>query len=295
MREREQFPPALCRAARGLLGWSIDQLAGEAGLEAEALELFEGQDGELAESEMAHIGHAFNRAGVIVIPERMAGPGVRFAWPIASTRAAPSERIAQRQLGAGAKAPPSPSVAPRNAAILPIPAGTDWPFDVSNGGGRPTRFWTYRDATGAELFHVARFDNPDGSVRAFVPRTLWSDPEFGRFGRSWVWRPLPPPRPIYNLDGLAAQPAAPVLVAACEEAAELEAGNWPRFVVVTWQGGRKALPLADWSPLAGRRVVISASLDDYHRRHASRELARLLRAAGAELIDDDLDGSERAS
>ena len=81
MRDRSIFPPALCRAARGLLGWSTDRLALAAGLEAEAVELFEAGEGALADNESAAIGEALNRAGVIAIRERLAGGGVRFSRP----------------------------------------------------------------------------------------------------------------------------------------------------------------------------------------------------------------------
>ena len=89
MRERSVFPPALCRAARGLLGWSADRLALAAGLEAEAVELFEAGEGDLADRDKAAIGEALNRAGVIAIRARLAGDGVRFSRPVSGGEVGP--------------------------------------------------------------------------------------------------------------------------------------------------------------------------------------------------------------
>lgn len=79
MRVRERYSPAQCRAARGLLAWCVDELARAARLEAEAVELYEAGEGELAEDELARIGAAFAVAGVIAKPADLAGEGVRFA------------------------------------------------------------------------------------------------------------------------------------------------------------------------------------------------------------------------
>lgn len=78
MRSRERFSPAQCRAARALLGWSLEELARGAGLEVEGLELFEAGEGELGERDLAALGEALCRAHVIALPEKVAGEGVRF-------------------------------------------------------------------------------------------------------------------------------------------------------------------------------------------------------------------------
>lgn len=78
MRDRERFSPAQCRAGRGLLGWPPERLAQAAGLEPEAVELYEAAEGALAESELARLGGAFAEHGVIALPQNLAGEGVRF-------------------------------------------------------------------------------------------------------------------------------------------------------------------------------------------------------------------------
>jgi hypothetical protein len=81
MRERERFSPAQCRAGRALLEWTAEDLSTRAALDPEAVELFEAQGGDLAGTEQARIGSAFYAAGVIAIPEGLAGEGVRFSRP----------------------------------------------------------------------------------------------------------------------------------------------------------------------------------------------------------------------
>jgi hypothetical protein len=284
MREREQFPPALCRAARGLLGWSIDQLAGEAALEGEAIELFEASAGELAESELAKIGRAFGRAGVIAIRERLAGAGVRWARPAS----APLFGSGEDHHGEAGNAFDEDDEDSRLEArwrclIAPIPAHAPDPFDPC-AGGPPQRapFWTYRNHAGAALFYVVRFENPDGSLRCFMPRTLWAE---ASSRPHWEWAPHRPPRPLYGLHKLAARPGAPVLILLGEAAADDAAALRPQLVAMTWQGGRKGMAKADWAALAGRRVAISPAVDDCSGRRMSPPLARHLAAAGADLIE----------
>ena len=71
---------AQVRAARGLLDWSLPRLAAEAGLEAEALELFEAGRAELSEADARVVSSALYVAGVIPIPADLAGEGVRLRY-----------------------------------------------------------------------------------------------------------------------------------------------------------------------------------------------------------------------
>ena len=81
LRPRETFSPRQCRAARALLNWPVHMLASSAALEAEAVELFEAGDAELADDEHAAIGRALSAAGVVAIPAGSAGEGVRLRQP----------------------------------------------------------------------------------------------------------------------------------------------------------------------------------------------------------------------
>ena len=75
------FSPAQCRAARALLDWSAERLARAAALDREAVELYEASAAELSDRELSAIRTALRRAGVLAIPARLAGEGVRLNAP----------------------------------------------------------------------------------------------------------------------------------------------------------------------------------------------------------------------
>lgn len=88
MRSRERFSPAQARAARALLGWSVDQVAAASRLEAEAIEIYEAGEAELGEVQLALLGYAFACAGVIAkAGTHLAGEGVRRSAPLVSLSA----------------------------------------------------------------------------------------------------------------------------------------------------------------------------------------------------------------
>ncbi|TCZ64302.1 hypothetical protein EXY23_06530 [Roseicella aquatilis] len=137
--------------------------------------------------------------------------------------------------------------------------------------GAPTTTWHYRDAAGALLFAVCRFD-PAGARKEILPLSCGAE--------GWRWKALPEPRPLYGLDRLAARPAAPVLVVEGEKAADAAVGIFPDFAVVTWPGGAQAVGKADWSPLRGRLVAAWPD-NDAPGHKAAAEVAKATSAAGA--------------
>jgi hypothetical protein len=58
--------------------------------------------------------------------------------------------------------------------VLPIPADAPPMPRTHSALGRPSGRWHYRDAAGAALFAVLRFDKADGR-KEFLPLTLWRD------------------------------------------------------------------------------------------------------------------------
>ena len=78
MRQRQTFSPAQCRAARGLLNWSQAELAERVRVQVEAVELFEGGDGDWSEEDLHKLGAVFYAMGVIAVRPALAGEGVRF-------------------------------------------------------------------------------------------------------------------------------------------------------------------------------------------------------------------------
>jgi transcriptional regulator with XRE-family HTH domain len=70
--------PAQCRAARGLLDWSQQDLASQAGLGIVTVRQIEAGTTEPRRATLVVVRQAFERAGVEFIDENGGGPGVRL-------------------------------------------------------------------------------------------------------------------------------------------------------------------------------------------------------------------------
>jgi uncharacterized protein (DUF927 family) len=162
------------------------------------------------------------------------------------------------------------------AAILPAPSPL--PATIRHRRlGEPARVWAYRDAAGALLFAVARFETKAG--KEVMPYT------FGTLaGReAWHWRAPPAPRPLFGLDALAARPGAPVLIVEGEKAAEAAAAIFADHVVTTSPSGARAASRADWSPLRGRSCTVWPDHDAEGADYAA-EVVRLATVAAAQRV-----------
>jgi putative DNA primase/helicase len=126
------------------------------------------------------------------------------------------------------------------------------------------------------MFWTSRFDGRQGD-KTVLPLSFCQHAD-GQ--REWRWMALPEPRPIYNLDKLAANPGKPVLVCEGEKAAEAASQLFPDFVATTSPNGAKSAGKADWKPLAGHPVVIWPDHDDGGNKYAAA-VARFAREAGA--------------
>lgn len=122
--------------------------------------------------------------------------------------------------------------------------------------------WRYSDT-----FIVARF--PGKKIRPIS----WT-------GTAWEWKAPPAPRPLLNLAQLASRPDATVLVVEGEKTCDAAARLFPAAVATTWASGCKAIDKSDWSPLAGRKVVLWPDHDG-PGNDAMRKLAQLLLRIGA--------------
>ncbi|WP_374990972.1 multiprotein-bridging factor 1 family protein [Hyphomicrobium sp. LHD-15] len=67
-----------CRAARGLLGWTQEQLAGAAGIGLSSILYLEREKRTVSDEINVSIQKALERAGVEFIPENGGGAGVRL-------------------------------------------------------------------------------------------------------------------------------------------------------------------------------------------------------------------------
>lgn len=140
--------------------------------------------------------------------------------------------------------------------IVPVPAEAP---DYRTGWGHyargvPARHWEYRGGPdGALLGVVCRFETSDGG-KEILPLT-WCENDRG--ARAWRYVAFPEPRPMYGLPRLAGPVDRVVVIVEGEKCAdalhELLEGSLP---VLAWPGGANGIGKVDWSPLAGRRVVL---------------------------------------
>jgi RecA-family ATPase len=89
----------------------------------------------------------------------------------------------------------------------------------------------------------------------------------------WIIGGMPEPRPLYHLPELRARPQERVYVCEGEKAAEAAATI--DLLATTSPHGAESAGKADWSPLAGREVVILPDNDDAGREYA-RDVTSIL-------------------
>ncbi|MCT0230931.1 toprim domain-containing protein [Synechococcus sp. CS-1324] len=167
------------------------------------------------------------------------------------------------------------------------PPGDALPPALNRGA---TAQWAYRNGAGEVLFWIQRIQLRNGG-KAFLHR-VWLDGDWHRPSRrdafSCEW---PTPRPLYGLPDLLQRLEAPVLVVEGEGTADAAARLLPEHVVLAWPNGAKAIAKADWSPLAGRSVILWPDADAAGQA-AMESLAALLQAQGCQVqlvaLPDDL-------
>ncbi|MGI8570392.1 MAG: hypothetical protein ACR2KT_15745, partial [Methylocella sp.] len=157
----------------------------------------------------------------------------------------------------------------KGECVMPVPADAPPMPNAHPKFGNPSARWPYRDASGALLFEVWRFDPAGG--KEFRPLSLRC--VSGRL--EWQWAGVAEPRPLYGLDRLAANPGAPVVIYEGEKSADAAARIFPKSVCITSPGGSQAASKADWPPLAGRRVLIWPDADKPGQKYAA-EVAAIL-------------------
>ena len=163
------------------------------------------------------------------------------------------------------------------SSIVPVPEDAPPPPSEHYKRGAPSRRETYRDANGAVLGYVLRFDLPD-DAKEFLPLTYCRHSDDGR--TEWRWKSWTVPRPLYGLDRLAARPEAPVILCEGEKAADAAAELLPDQVGVSAPGGSNAAGKANWSHLAHRSVTVWPDADKPGLKYAAAA-ARALAAVSA--------------
>ena len=155
-----------------------------------------------------------------------------------------------------------------------FPTARDAVAELERRYGPRSTTWTYHDAGGEPVGLVVRWNTPTGkNVR---PVSRKAD------GSGWCIGGMPAPRPLYALPDLLATPTGSrVYVTEGEKAAD--AARAVGLTATTSPHGSKSAGKVDWSPVAGRDVVILPDHDPAGERYAD-DVARLATAAGAKSV-----------
>lgn len=79
---------------------------------------------------------------------------------------------------------------------------------------------------------------------------------------AWRWLSFPKPRPLYGLDRLVQfDGKVPVLLVEGEKCVDVATEIIHQIPIVSWPGGGKAIRFVDFSPLAGRKVILWRDAD----------------------------------
>lgn len=155
------------------------------------------------------------------------------------------------------------NVRPSFEAIMPVP--DDAPSIArkakSKKMGKPTKIWTYRNAEGRPMGHVARYDIPPSEDKP-ADKVIWPWTFGLREGRrEWCVGAMPEPRVPFNLDKITKNPEVPILWHEGEKAADAGEILFPKWISTTTVGGGSAPHLTDFTPFAGRLVILSPDND----------------------------------
>lgn len=165
--------------------------------------------------------------------------------------------------------------------IVPVPPDAPLPESYRHPKhGAPSKVWRYTDALDQLMFTVARFDFLDGDgkpAKDILPLTFC---DIGKGRRAWRAKGIAGPRPLYRLPDIAARLDAVLIVAEGEKSADAAAILFPDMVATTPPHGAKSPHKADWTPVAGRTVIIATDNDEAGQQFGDK-VCELARAAGA--------------
>lgn len=164
----------------------------------------------------------------------------------------------------------TPAAAPtEEQRPIGLPPADTPPPNFKTKYGEATGVWTYRTLAGTVIGYISRYD-PKGARKQIMP---WSWDIATSQWRNWAFTA---PRPLYGLEMLGARDGAPVMFVEGEKAADAArvlAGK--TYVVMAWPGGVQAISRTDFSPVAGRRVLLWPDADE-PGREGMRSLASRL-------------------
>lgn len=130
--------------------------------------------------------------------------------------------------------------------------------------GKPATVHEYLDESGVHVGSVIRWQRPRAD-KVIRPTSLHAD--------GWRLEHMPEPRPLLDRRRIV-ETAARVYVVEGEKCVDAASGLG--LVATTSVGGSNAASKSDWSPLAGREVVILPDADESGRKYADEVAAILL-------------------
>jgi KaiC/GvpD/RAD55 family RecA-like ATPase/biotin operon repressor len=170
--------------------------------------------------------------------------------------------------------------------ILPIPqTAGQAPREHPELGPWSAR-WFYKDEQGDVLQIVCRFDLPDIDPETGKPKkefrvqTYW---EHRDGHRSWRWKHVPAPKPLYGIDRLAQNTGATINLCEGEKCADTAERLFPGEVGMSWCGGVNGIAATDWTPLKGRGVTVWPDCDKAGLKAAREAAEACLKAGSAEV------------
>jgi uncharacterized protein (DUF927 family) len=167
-------------------------------------------------------------------------------------------------------------------ALVPAPGDAPSPPQTHYAHGAPSLVWEYHDEAGKLLCLVYRFEpKAEGERKQFFPLT-YCENAAGK--REWRWQGMADPRPLYNLDKLAANTSAPVVVTEGEKAADAAAVLFPDAITTTMLNGAQAPGKTNWKPLEGCAVWLWPDNDE-PGRECMTKVAALAKNAGAKSVE----------
>lgn len=193
------------------------------------------------------------RGDVIDFIEKLKGMGKRDAIRYLGggqsvPNVAPRQNVKVRDVYEGiTMLPPTSGLREGRQFKLFNPKRDDW------GSFNPTAVYPYFNIDGSPLGYVLRRKLPDGSKE--TPMVCWVRLPNGE--ECWARFPFPKPRPLYRHEKLK---EGQVIIVEGEKCADRIAAAIDRQTVA-WAGGTYGINHTDWSPLAGRSVVIWPDAD----------------------------------
>lgn len=144
--------------------------------------------------------------------------------------------------------------------------------DYEHQYGKASAKWTYVDREGTAIGLVVRWDKPDGT-KDIRP--------VSKNGSGWYQGGMPAPRPIYRLPDVIESHDWIYIV---EGEKSAEAARLIKLTATTSPNGPNAAHLADWSPLAGKDVVICPDNDAAGESYANAVAGALRKLSPPPLI-----------